>query len=601
MDTSADANTSETEQVIEAQKPLYEGAPLTVKSSLCAILTFAQSEHLAGTSLARLLRLIELHLPSPNNFVKSTYQFFKCLEQIDFELKTCFYCNICWGSRTSVDDICTSCTNPKRKVDQFISVPMTPQIIRLYKRERFSEKLKHRFKRRKIFHGNIEDVYDAKVYKEVAIGDGSISLMWYTDGIALYECSSYSLWPFFFIMNELPPTERYKPENLILAGLWGSADKPHPNVFLQHISHELLALQKGIQVKLFDDTELTVSVCVVCGTCDSPAKASFFNFKSHSGYSSCPVCLIEGEKSARSGDVMVFPHEEVLTLRTKESYIQDVKESVRSKTECNGVKGPTLLHYFLTLFICSSTAIDSMHCLYLGLMKQLLNLWFNSVYHTESFSLSKQVKEVNRRLSELRFPHFVQRLPVDVDKLAFWKASLCRTFLLHVGLIVLKGIMKDEYYNHFALLVQATALLNSSSISTDDLKRANDLLNSFSKDFQVLYGIRHMSYNLHVTRRLAFIVEQTGNLWVTSCFPFEDLNGKLANLAHGTREAGLQIANNLHIFSSLQTRAQELEPGPVQEYCMSLLHKRKKYTFNEKVAHGIFLLGVANIKLNIQM
>ena len=40
------------------------------------------------------------------------------------------------------------------------------------------------------------------------------------------------MWPFVFVANELPPEERFKPENLILGGLWGDVNKPHPNVFL---------------------------------------------------------------------------------------------------------------------------------------------------------------------------------------------------------------------------------------------------------------------------------------------------------------------------------------------------------------------------------
>ncbi|KAK0156882.1 hypothetical protein PV328_012166, partial [Microctonus aethiopoides] len=37
------------------------------------------------------------------------------------------------------------------------------------------------------------------------------------------------------------------------------------------------------------------------------------------------------------------------------------------------------------------------------------------------------------------------------------------------------------------------------------------------------------------------VVEDLGPLWTTSCFPFEDLLGKMVDYVHGTRYVGLQI------------------------------------------------------------
>ncbi|KAK3925298.1 Transcriptional regulator ManR [Frankliniella fusca] len=188
--------------------------------------------------------------------------------------------------------------------------------------------------------------------------------------------------------------------------------------------------------------------------------------KGHAGYHSCPKCFVRGKKSARTGQVMVFPHQENLLLRNDQNNQECVTKAVASKCDERGVSGPTVLSYMVYSSFIRSTNIDSMHALSLGIVEQLLRLWFDSKYSDESFSLVK-----------------------FVDK--------------------------------------------------------------FSKEFEVLYGVRHMSSNIHLLRHLATSVVDCGNLCVTSCFKFEDLNGKLAALVHGTKHATKQIYSNLQMLSEL--------------------------------------------------
>ncbi|KAE8741815.1 hypothetical protein FOCC_FOCC012647 [Frankliniella occidentalis] len=210
---------------------------------------------------------------------------------------------------------------------------------------------------------------------------------------------------------------------------------------------------------------------VLFGTCDVPAKASFLNMKGHAGYDSCPKCFVRGEKSDRTGQVMVFPHEENLLLRNDQNYQECVTNAVASKSEDRGVYGPTILSYIVYSSFIRSTSIDSMHALSLGIVKQLLRLWFDSKYSNEPFSVVK-----------------------FVDK--------------------------------------------------------------FSKEFERLYGVRHMSSNIHLLRHLAASVVDCGNLCLTSCFKFEDLNGikckdaknycmKLVNRKYLTLSE--KISDNVHV------------------------------------------------------
>lgn len=79
-------------------------------------------------------------------------------------------------------------------------------------REISKQKKTHRRK-----DGEITDVMDGLLYKERFDDDGyfhgsnkdkaelHISLQINTDGVSLFHSSSFSIWPVYFIINELPP------------------------------------------------------------------------------------------------------------------------------------------------------------------------------------------------------------------------------------------------------------------------------------------------------------------------------------------------------------------------------------------------------------
>lgn len=393
------------------------------------------------------------------------------------------------------------------------------------------------------------------------------------------------------IINELSPAERFKEENIIIGGLWGDSEKPHPNVFLQPVYSEMKKVNEGFFVKIHgQEFESTVKGILLFGECDVPAKALFMNMKGHAGYCSCPRCLIRGEKSARTGQVMVFPHEESLTLRTDENYEECVKNAVQAKTEDRGVFGPTILSYTTYSSFIRSISIDSMHCLSLGIVKQLLKLWFDHKFAEEQFSLVNYTDRVNKLLQMLKLPHYVQRLPEDITKLHFWKASLCRNFLLYIAVVIMKQVMKPEYYANFSMLVNGISLLHKSSISMSDISAADLYLNEFSDSFQKLYGIRHMSSNIHLLRHLATSVVDCGNLCITNCFKFEDLNGKFLSLMHGTTHAIQQIYSNLTVLSELPLLVNDLKCEEVKEFCQKLTH-RKYLSLTEKIGINTYVVG----------
>ena len=61
----------------------------------------------------------------------------------------------------------------------------------------------------------------------------------------LFKSSKFSLWPMYFVINELPYKLQIRTENMIISGLWFGESKPNMNVFLQPIFTELIDLESN--------------------------------------------------------------------------------------------------------------------------------------------------------------------------------------------------------------------------------------------------------------------------------------------------------------------------------------------------------------------
>ena len=73
----------------------------------------------------------------------------------------------------------------------------------------------------------------------------------------------------------------------------------------------------------------------------------------------------------------------------------------------------------------------------------------------------------------------------------------------------------------------------------------------FSVEFLfILTGERFQTFNCHQLLHLSEDVKCLGPLWTSSCFPFEDYNGDLKDLFHGTLNIPSQVTYpSLILFS----------------------------------------------------
>ena len=87
-----------------------------------------------------------------------------------------------------------------------------------------------------------------------------------TDGVCLYKSSKFSIWP-FSLVNELPVAERFRPKNVILAGLRFGHDKPNPQMYMSALKDEIKELYRGIDLKV-DGVEHSQIIrgLIICGS-----------------------------------------------------------------------------------------------------------------------------------------------------------------------------------------------------------------------------------------------------------------------------------------------------------------------------------------------
>ena len=181
-----------------------------------------------------------------------------------------------------------------------------------------------------------------------------------------------------------------------------------------------------------------------------------------------------------------------------------------------------------------------MHGVLEGVTKSLMTYWFDSHYSRNSFSLVKYLGQIDRKLISVKPPHEIRRSPRSIASTRkFLKASR------------VSGMAS------FLFLANSWAL--SSSISSQDLEIADNLLVCFYQHMTDLYGDNSCLINVHNLIHLVLLVKQWGPLWVYSCFGFENMNGHIKKMFHGTCQILDQLVFSFKAQQSLFFKSKLLD------------------------------------------
>jgi hypothetical protein len=387
------------------------------------------------------------------------------------------------------------------------------------------------------------------------------------DGLPLFNSSPMQLWPILGRLLEVDP----RPPVFVIGVFCGNSKPGKINEFLTDFLEEAQVLtNKGFTLPGIDDVFKAEISCFIC---DAPARAYVKNIKSHSGYHSCERCEQRGEYI--DGKV-TFP-ETQSSKRTDELFRAlwyDDHQIDRSPLENLGVG------------LVTGMVLDSMHLVYLGVVRRLLNCWKTGkgVQEPKATKISsRQVDVISGKLVNLRhhIPREFARKPRSLFELDRWKASELRQFLLYTGLIVLKSEISDKFYENFRCLSIAIFLLSSERLCKHYCGYAEELLIFFVEQCIELYGPAFVVYNVHGLIHLADDVRNFGHLESISSFPFENFLGHMKKCVRKPQQV-----------------LQQIQKRVLQGYfSQSALNKVQKYpVVKQEHQNGPLLAGVANCK-----
>jgi hypothetical protein len=197
----------------------------------------------------------------------------------------------------------------------------------------------------------------------------------------------------------------------------------------------------------------------------------------------CPYCHIQGEsvQTSERGHILSYPFvmdrpDGHSSPRTHASITRDGEEAQRQRKSVKGVKGLGWFSYVPHFDIVRGVSVDYMHCVLLGCVRMLLTLWFDKSHRNELYYIAAKMPEVDRRLLCIKPPSFIARLPRSLADYATSKAAELKIFLLFYSLPCLVGLLPEEQYHHFSLLVYSIFLMLQDRITTQEFLQCKRML-----------------------------------------------------------------------------------------------------------------------------
>lgn len=375
---------------------------------------------------------------------------------------------------------------------------------------------------------------------------------------------------------------RYKIRRgfIVLLSLWFGNKKPPRKPFMEIPLLEL----KRLQLDGFTVNGKQYYVVVLIITTDTVARTIPWNVAQFNGKYGCNFCLMEGLRVKKGkGSVRVYPepaeNEPAVEQRSLQQHERDLKSIRQSKKEINGIKGETPLSILPNFDYVKACVPEYMHGSCLGVVKYFLKLFFTGKKGQGSWFIGTRTKLsiVNARLKKTKPPYEITRTGGQVDDLPNWKASMFRSFGLYY-FVVLEGILPPKYFNHFCLLSYGLNVLLQEKVSVEDVRKTEIIFKQFVRETEVLYGIEHVTANIHFLTHLSECVMNWGCLWSYSTFIPEWFNGELLNLKHGSQSVSEQMAESYLLKMAIRDKVVRLEkcgqtfPPDVSKLLRELLH-----------------------------
>ena len=281
----------------------------------------------------------------------------------------------------------------------------------------------------------------------------------------------------------------------------------------------------------YDNNEY--DICIRGWINDAPARSFLKGTVSHTGYHSCERCCTEGVWR----DHRIILDACVSARRTHQEFASYAYAD-DDGGECHQKYESALLN-FADVDVVNDVIIDSMHLIFLGVVKRFLQ-FLKNVKGSAARLPNGLITEISLKLTELSglLPSDFVRQPRSLKFLPYWKATEFRSFLLYSGPVVLKGVVSQKVYDHFLQLSVAIYILHEEDDEWRNrrLDYCQSLLEVYVENCSRYLGDIFCVYNVHNLLHLTDDVRYFNTpLQHISAFPFENFLQTVKRYVKGRR------------------------------------------------------------------
>ena len=439
-----------------------------------------------------------------------------------------------------------------RKLYPYISIKNS--LSRLCSRTDFLQKCEH-WRGRTSSEEILTDIYDGAVWKAFQVVNdrpflqlpNNLCLKLNLDWFNPFKHVQYSVGVLYLVVENLPRSERYKLENIIVVGtLPGPKEPKYINSYLKPLIDELLILWNGVILRNSSMFGITPIRCALtCITCDLPATRKLCGFKSFSSLHGCSKCFKEFpcESFGVKPDYSGFQRDHWVP-RTHNEHLRQVNEVMAANTATKrdeiekkyGVRYSELLR-LPYIDVVNFHVIDPMHNLLLGTAKHVTSLWKDLGYLN-----NENLVAIQEKIDLMKIPAKLGRIPYKISSnFSSLTADQWKNWIFAYSQYALHGILPIEHYTCWCLFVDACRYLLQPSISLHHLNEADKKLVEFNTSFELVFGKEHTTPNMHLHLHIKDCVFNYGPVHSFWCFPFERFNGVLGSFQKNWISPELQM------------------------------------------------------------
>ena len=444
--------------------------------------------------------------------------------------------------------------------------PLVKSISNVLMRQNLMEQCEH-WRTRAIPRNTLADIYDGKIWNEFLIykdrpflsNPYNLGLMLNCDWFQPFDHSSYSVGVLYLVILNLPRSIRFKPENILIAGIIPGPSEPHlgeMNSYLRPLVKELNSLWLDGFSMHHKGKNVVIHAALLATVCDVPATAKLGGFLSHASKHACWKCS------------KIFPYDSILnrvnfsgvevgTLRDHTSHKQNATQSLAAvtATQRNDIELQTGSRFtelmFLPYYDCIRfSIIDPMHNILLGTPKRI----FHKQWVSSGLIDSNSLEDIQKTVQNCTVPSGIGRIPRKIaSNFSNLTADEWKNWTLLFSPIALQNILPQEHLDCWQLYISACTIYCSSIITNDDIERASDLMKSFFVAAESLYGPSFLTINTHLHLHLADVFRDYGPCYGYWLFSFERYNGILGKYYTNQQSIEIQLMRrfieNMHIRS----------------------------------------------------